>query len=802
MASSLVVISSLIFTAHSQGSLTNQNPKMIYNPECMNWDNAQAWCVNWSTRATLASLTTQAERDYVVNTLIDESPKGSCSSWPASGYGIWAGGMNDGSSKTTFATTSQVWPDGTTTPFTEIDWDTNEPNNYLNGMDEGIGIHYPNLKFHTVYVKTSMLAVVCTINSIAATVVQTTTAEPTKPSQTPTTTAGPTRSPTTPGPTKNPHANADPHGTEAPTPSPTKKPTDTPTTKPTAVPTTHPTSKPTTNPSSTPTKYPTTSTTTKHPTSNPTRIPTSNPTRIPSSNPSKRPSSVPTHTPSSASPTSDTDTRTPSYPPSMNPTVHPTDTPTRKPSDNPTGSPTGIPSKTPTDTPSETPTDTSTRIPTPVDATSPPDPTPTDPPSGNPAVRPTLQPSTIPTARPSKYPTDTQTDPPSHRPTPSPSVSPSMKPTVHPSAAPSPTYYVAVIPTTKRPSSPYGEGEVTDDHFVSTSESSDQSSLDDAERQKLEERVKTIVLIALAAVVSAAFVLICVKQTKKRKRKRQRQTSEKVFSNSMSLEKDELQKRMDNPGTHWSTNPILMLPKLGASPLSTSIKKVGQELDKAHHPHLPRAISTTVPPGASFVALNMSNPIGQQYSGSMVVHHANTMSIDSNAKTHNSNAMSIDTNATGAMSMDGGFVTGAPDKQIGEQSESHHSHKDTNLALEGVFGDPNSQMIQMVDAGSRKNLVQQTNGAMVAMPVLNEHVEMNAYGDDVVSGSDSMPKGNTMKEEAALPSSYSTVNGGNVALMEFDDGQDALPQRAQTYGNYETVGSYSKASYRTGNGYL
>eukprot|EP01083_Nonionella_stella_P301364 1033462_1 len=664
--------------------LSGTQKEYMYYAECMNWNNAQSYCT--SLGGQLASLTLPVDREFI-RKIITQMPSGSCTSWPNSGKGIWLGGLHNGTWQSDETTTSVLWFDGTVTPFTDIAWDSNEPNNYQGGNHEGIGIHYPHMTYHTTYLGDSGCAFVC--QRIVATA-----------------------------------------------PNPTIGPTDVPT----KYPTIHPTDRPSTNPTNTPTRVPT------HVlTANPSKVPTTKPTDVPTTNPTYTPTRVQTHVPSAN--------------PSRVPTTKPTDVPTTR----PTGSP---------------------------------------------------------TTKPTKYPT-------AHGMTPNPSKRPTSTPTFIPSSNPN-----VATPRTSGPTThPIKQIESTIQTQLSNSDSQDNSGPVNA-RVALENRIKTIVIISLATIICIAFALICIRQKKKRDMKRQNSTKRR--ERVMTLDKNELDHTMQN-GTHWSANPILSLPQVGAPNHQQS------GYDTTAHIRNPLSMnSITVPdghghvPGTSFRALNMSHPVGQHHPNarsmdsdakthrsnamSMMSMNSNAMTYRSNAKTHatqNSYAMSIDggvmtgaraphkthqsmhsnamthvTQNSYAMSLDGGVVTGAPLTHIGERSvvpaESvHHSHHGTNLALEGVFGSDQGSVrnVQMVNAGSQRNMMQSTYQTKGAMPVVNEQLEMKVQEDYEVVYDENI---NPANDEVVLPGSYDSM-GGHSTLS--GNNQDALPQ---TMGDYETVGSYSK----------
>eukprot|EP01083_Nonionella_stella_P164428 544143_1 len=124
-------------------STTHKTKEYLYYNHCMDWNRAQSYCLNWGGQ--LASLTLLSERTYV-NNLIKEPPIGSCTNWIDHGVGIWLGALYNGTSSSTVH-----WFDGTVTPFSDLIWDLFEPNNYANQVEAGIGLQYPNLKWHTAY---------------------------------------------------------------------------------------------------------------------------------------------------------------------------------------------------------------------------------------------------------------------------------------------------------------------------------------------------------------------------------------------------------------------------------------------------------------------------------------------------------------------------------------------------------------------------------------------------------------------------------------------------------------------------
>eukprot|EP01083_Nonionella_stella_P301363 1033458_1 len=763
--------------------LSGTQKEYMYYAECMNWNNAQSYCT--SLGGQLASLTLPVDREFI-RKIITQMPSGSCTSWPNSGKGIWLGGLHNGTWQSDETTTSVLWFDGTVTPFTDIAWDSNEPNNYQGGNHEGIGIHYPHMTYHTTYLGDSGCAFVC--QRIVATA--------------PNPTIGPTDVPTkypTIHPTDRPSTNPTNTPTRVPTHVPTANPSKDPTTKPTDVlPTTKPTDVPTTNPTYTPTRVQT-----HVPTANPSKDPTTKPTDVPTTN---TPPRVPTHVP----------TANPSKDPTTKPTDVPTtNTPPRVPTHVPTANPSKVPTTKPTDVPTTNPTYTPTRVQTHV-------------PSANPSRVPTTKPTDVPTTRPTGSPTTKPTKyPTAHGMTPNPSKRPTSTPTFIPSSNPN-----VATPRTSGPTThPIKQIESTIQTQLSNSDSQDNSGPVNA-RVALENRIKTIVIISLATIICIAFALICIRQKKKRDMKRQNSTKRR--ERVMTLDKNELDHTMQN-GTHWSANPILSLPQVGAPNHQQS------GYDTTAHIRNPLSMnSITVPdghghvPGTSFRALNMSHPVGQHHPNarsmdsdakthrsnamSMMSMNSNAMTYRSNAKTHatqNSYAMSIDggvmtgaraphkthqsmhsnamthvTQNSYAMSLDGGVVTGAPLTHIGERSvvpaESvHHSHHGTNLALEGVFGSDQGSVrnVQMVNAGSQRNMMQSTYQTKGAMPVVNEQLEMKVQEDYEVVYDENI---NPANDEVVLPGSYDSM-GGHSTLS--GNNQDALPQ---TMGDYETVGSYSK----------
>eukprot|EP01083_Nonionella_stella_P306373 1072903_1 len=123
-----------------------------YVDDCKNWNDASDFC-NTTLGAQLASVHLLEQRTFIVNWMLNLDPStGSCatpSPLTGHGYGIWLGGLHNGTNTSNERTTSVHWFDGTVTPFTDIEWDSGEPNYYEGGRQRGIGLHYPNFKFHT-----------------------------------------------------------------------------------------------------------------------------------------------------------------------------------------------------------------------------------------------------------------------------------------------------------------------------------------------------------------------------------------------------------------------------------------------------------------------------------------------------------------------------------------------------------------------------------------------------------------------------------------------------------------------------
>eukprot|EP01083_Nonionella_stella_P311168 1108491_1 len=204
----LVIISTILTSSISWESFS-PTKAYVYINDCKDYTDAKTHCVQLGGQLASAHLLEQ--RTFIVNMI--QAPTGSCLSWPRGGYGIWLGGLHNGTSSSNFDTTSVEWFDGTVTPFKDMDWDAgdpeNEPDFYQGEHHLGIGLRYPNLKFHTTYLGDSGCAYVCQkIIETPSPTETTTTAVPT--THHPTTftpTALPTKVPTTPNPTRYPTVN-------------------------------------------------------------------------------------------------------------------------------------------------------------------------------------------------------------------------------------------------------------------------------------------------------------------------------------------------------------------------------------------------------------------------------------------------------------------------------------------------------------------------------------------------------------------------------------------------------------------
>ena len=91
----------------------------LFKTECIRWNEASTTGCD-DVNGELASAQTEAQRNFIVNTVYDGSSASGCTGWPGGGNGVWMGATQ--SSSTVY------WFDGTTTGFYDpanpIDWDT------------------------------------------------------------------------------------------------------------------------------------------------------------------------------------------------------------------------------------------------------------------------------------------------------------------------------------------------------------------------------------------------------------------------------------------------------------------------------------------------------------------------------------------------------------------------------------------------------------------------------------------------------------------------------------------------------
>eukprot|EP01083_Nonionella_stella_P026942 74148_1 len=165
MGSMLLTISYLLWTANSANEwiVFSSTKVYMYINQCMNWTDAQAYCLSQNGEVASAHLPTQ--RTFITN-IIDDTPSGTCTEWGHTHTGrtataLWLGGLHNATNTSTFETTSILWFDGTSTPFHDIDWDEDQPENYHIHDHKAIGLHWTNRKFQIAFLGDIGRAFVC-----------------------------------------------------------------------------------------------------------------------------------------------------------------------------------------------------------------------------------------------------------------------------------------------------------------------------------------------------------------------------------------------------------------------------------------------------------------------------------------------------------------------------------------------------------------------------------------------------------------------------------------------------------------